>query len=98
MTTKALTGRQAHWAEILSRYNFIIMYKPGSQNRADPLTHRDQEMDSQMALKISTYIQTLLWPENLDPRILINLDLNPLMDLAPINPSKESRDLINNLL
>ena len=43
-----------------------------------------------MAIKISTYIQTLLWPENLDPRILINLDLDPLVDLAPINPSKES--------
>jgi hypothetical protein len=46
MTTKALTGRQAHWAETLSRFNFIIIYKPGSQNRADPLTYRDQEIDS----------------------------------------------------
>jgi hypothetical protein len=35
-------------------------------------------------------MQTLLRPENLDPRILIDLDLDPLVDLAPINPSKES--------
>jgi hypothetical protein len=55
-------------------------------------------MDSQMAVKISTYIQTLLRPENLDLRILTDLDLDPLIDLAPINPSKESRDLINDLL
>jgi hypothetical protein len=40
----------------------------------------------------------LLWPENLDPRILINLDLDPLIDLALINPGEESRDLINDLL
>ena len=91
-------GRQARWAKTLSQYNFIIIYKPGSQNRADPLTRRDQEIDSQMAVKISTHTQTLLRPKNLDPRILIDLDLDPLVDLAPINPGKESRDLINNLL
>ena len=51
-----------------------------------------------MAVKISTYTQTLLRPENLDPQILIDLDLDPLIDLAPINPGKESRDLINDLL
>jgi hypothetical protein len=39
--TKALMGRQVRWAKTLSRYNFIIIYKPGSQNRADPLTYRD---------------------------------------------------------
>jgi hypothetical protein len=43
-----------------------------------------------MAVKISTYIQTLLQPENLDPWILINLDLNLLVDLILINPSEES--------
>jgi hypothetical protein len=43
-----------------------------------------------MAIKISTYMQTLLRPENLDPRILIDLDLDLLVDLAPINPSEES--------
>jgi hypothetical protein len=47
-------------------------------------------MDSQMAIKISTHMQMLLWPENLDPRILIDLDLDLLVDLVPINPGKES--------
>jgi hypothetical protein len=51
-----------------------------------------------MAIKISTYMQTLLRPENLDPRILIDLDLDPLVDLAPVNPGEESQDLINDLL
>ena len=38
MTTKALTARQARWAENLSQFNFQIMYKPGVTNRADALT------------------------------------------------------------
>ena len=54
MTIKALIKRQARWAETLSRFNFIIIYKLNSQNKADPLTRRDQEIDSQMAVKIST--------------------------------------------
>ena len=43
-----------------------------------------------MAVKISTYTQTLLQPENLDLRILIDLDLDLLIDLTPVNPGKES--------
>ena len=78
MTTKALSSRQARWAETLLRFNFMLTYKPRSQNRADPLTRRDQETDSQMAMKISTRTQTLLQPKNLDPRIITDLDLDPL--------------------
>ena len=101
MTTKALSGRQARWAETLSRFNFMLTYKPGSQNRADPLTRRDQEMDSQMAMKISTRTQTLLRPENLDPRIVTDLDLDPLhtgVEVAAVNRSNGTHDLIDDLL
>jgi hypothetical protein len=51
-----------------------------------------------MAIKISTCIQTLLWPENLDLRIITDLNLDPVIDMAPVNPAKGSYDLINNLL
>ena len=43
MTTKALSARQARWAEILSWYNFKIIYRPGSTNKADPLTRMDTD-------------------------------------------------------
>ena len=76
----------------------MIMYKPGSQNRADPLTRRDQEMDSQMAVKISTRMQTLLRPENLDPRIITDLNLDPVIDITPVDPAEGSYDLIDDLL
>ena len=76
----------------------MIIYKPGSQNRADPLTRRDQEIDSQIAVKISTRIQTLLRPENLDPRIITDLNLDPVIDIIPVDPAEGSHDLIDDLL
>ena len=41
MTIKALIKRQVRWAETLSRFNFMIIYKLNSQNKADPLTYKD---------------------------------------------------------
>jgi hypothetical protein len=73
MTTKALTARQARWAETLSQFRFRIMYKPGRTNRADALTRREQELENQAASKIALRMQTLLPAENLDPRILEEL-------------------------
>ena len=67
MTTKALTARQARWADTLSQFNFLIMYRPGATNRADALTRREQDLDDQTAAKISLRTQTLLQPEHLDP-------------------------------
>src|SRR5438045_3803807 len=74
MTTKALTAQQACWAEILSQFNFQIMYKPGATNCADALTRQEQDLDNQIAKKIALWTQTLLGPECLDPWILSELD------------------------
>jgi hypothetical protein len=40
----------------------------------------------------------LLRPENLDLRIIIDLNLDLIIDIISINPAKGSYDLINNLL
>jgi hypothetical protein len=40
----------------------------------------------------------LLWLENLDPRIIIDLNLDLVINITPINPIKGSYNLINNLL
>ena len=55
MTTKALSARQARWAEILSRYNFKILYRPGSTNTTDPLTRIDTDTDTLNRTKDSAY-------------------------------------------
>ena len=60
MSTKALTARQARWAEVLAGYNFLIKYKSGAINRADALTRREQDQDNQAAAKVTLRTQTLL--------------------------------------
>ena len=70
MTTKALSARQARWAEILSRYNFKILYRPGSTNTADPLTRMDTDTDTLNRTKDSARQQQLLPTSCLDPRIV----------------------------
>jgi len=52
MTTRALTARQARWAEILSEYNFLIRYKPRSMNRADALTRREQDLETSLPQRL----------------------------------------------
>ena len=49
-------------------------------------------------MKISTYTQTLLQPENLDLYIIIDLNLDLLVDIASINPLEGTHDLIDDLL
>jgi mannose/fructose-specific phosphotransferase system component IIA len=51
-----------------------------------------------MAIKILTYMQTLLRPENLDLRIITNLNLDLIIDILLINPRSKSYNFINNLL
>lgn len=42
-TTRNLSRRQVRWSEILSDFNFVIRYRPGSQNAAaDALSRRDK--------------------------------------------------------
>ena len=40
MTTKLLNRRQARWAELLSGYDFVLDYVPGSKNPADGPSRR----------------------------------------------------------
>ena len=97
MTTKALTARQARWAEVLSQYNLQIAYKPGAQNHADALTRREQDTDNLLAMKISLRTQTLLPAERLDPQIRKEPDLEPLDQTGEIALATD-HNLIDSLL
>jgi hypothetical protein len=45
METKQLNSRQARWAELLSQFNFVITYRPGTQGgKPDALTRRSQDL------------------------------------------------------
>ena len=95
MTTKALTARQARWVEVLSRYNFQIMYRPGALNRADALTRREQDSDTLRTAKSSLRTQTLLKPEQVDPRIQLELATDQALCALELDASF---NLVDNLL
>jgi hypothetical protein len=65
-TTKQLSHRQARWSEYLSRFNFKITYRPGSQGqKPDALTRRAQDQPAQEEARKFRQ-QTLLRPETFD--------------------------------
>lgn len=65
MRSRLLSRRQARWSEFLSRFNFKICYRPGTQNGpADTLSRPTAAPD--LAMK-SFLEQRVLKPENLSP-------------------------------
>jgi predicted aspartyl protease len=74
MTTKVLTSKQVRWMEFLSDFNFRIMYTTGKSNqKADILSRREQDIQVQDQVKLDSRSRILLGPDRLDPRI--NSDL-----------------------
>jgi transposase InsO family protein len=86
MTTKQLTARQARWAEALSEYYFMIMYRAGKQNaKADALTRRDDEVAVQDGTKTQYRTRAFLSQDQVDPQVLRDLGIDITeIDLLPI--------------
>ena len=56
MSTKVLNCRQAHWAEQLAGYDFVLTHTPGSKNPADGPSRRP-DYATDMPLPTSTLLQ-----------------------------------------
>src|SRR5258708_26724082 len=77
MTTKKLSGRQARWAEYLSRFHFKLMYRAGKSNaRADALSRKSEEVKSQQEASERYRTQALLPVERVDHAVLQDLGLD----------------------
>ena len=76
MSSKLLSARQARQAKILSWYNFKISYKPRKLNKADPLTRMADQVKDLDKAKRDNREQALLPLENLDSRIVQELEVN----------------------
>ena len=93
MTTKRLSARQARWAEFVSRFNFIIEYRPGKLNlRADALTRRAEDRPGENDSRKQMREQTLLKSEYLAPEVQEWLSSRhpspgPDLDLRPARAS-----------
>jgi hypothetical protein len=82
ITIKQLNQRQARWAEVLAKFYFSIVYRPGSKNvLANILSCRKQDTGRQEALEKAYRTQVLLTPDKLDPEITRKLPT----ELAPVS-------------
>ena len=84
MSSKQLSRRQARWSEFLSRFDFVIKYRPGSQCRADGLSRRPQDKASDANDDRKKYLeQIVLKPKNLSPELTADKG-----NLCPIQPTR----------
>ncbi|KAH0602480.1 uncharacterized protein H6S33_008819, partial [Morchella sextelata] len=70
MRTKQLNRRQARWAEYLSRFDFVIKYRPGKQGgKPDALTRRSGDLPGEGDERQLHQSQVVLKKENLDAKL-----------------------------
>ena len=79
MTKRQLTARQVRWLDILSRFNFEIVFTPGKKNiKADALTRRKGDHDSQRKVILESRNQVLLKLYQLGIQILAEQEATKL--------------------
>ena len=76
-TTKQLSPRHMRWSEFLSRFNFQIVYRPGTANaRADALSRKPEDMPKDVKDdRLKNRKRPLIKPENFDPETFDDLKL-----------------------
>ena len=71
MSTKLLNRRQTRWAELLSRFNFKIVYHPGKAGgKPDSLTRRSEDLPKGGDERLRHMEQAILKPKNLHKELL----------------------------
>jgi hypothetical protein len=72
MSKKLLNRRQARWSELLSRFTYEIVYRPGKSNRqADALTRRPGDLPEGGDERLKSMEQVVLKPEYLPKQLQI---------------------------
>jgi len=100
MSTKQLNQRQVRWAEFLSQFNFVIMYRPGSKaTLPDALSRlpgtKPKDADDE---RLRHRAQVILPPEKVDPMILEELlhesrNANDAEYVAALDPEAAEKSL-----
>lgn len=79
MSVRKLTERQMRWSLTLSKYNFTISYIPGKTNeRADALSRREQDMPKGADARIDDRTMQLLKPRMLATNGLPTIHASPV--------------------
>jgi hypothetical protein len=70
MTTKLLNRRQARWYELLSRFDFIIQFRPGKQGaKPDALARRSGYLPKEGDEQLMHQSPVVLKRKNLDTKL-----------------------------
>ncbi|KAH0606111.1 uncharacterized protein H6S33_003772, partial [Morchella sextelata] len=70
MPTKLLNRRQARWSEFLSRFDFVIQFRPGKQGaKPDALTRRSGDLPKEGDERLTHQSQVVLKRKNLDSKL-----------------------------
>ncbi|KAH0613238.1 uncharacterized protein H6S33_009618 [Morchella sextelata] len=70
MSTKLLNRRQARWSEFLSRFDFVIQFRPGKQGaKPDALTRRSGDLPKEGDERLTHQSQVVLKRRNLDGKL-----------------------------
>jgi hypothetical protein len=73
MTKKLLNRRQARWSELLTRFDYEIVYRPGKSNgKADALTRRPGDLPEGGDERLKNMEQVVLKPHNLPEQLRIS--------------------------
>ena len=73
-TRKLLNRRQARWAEFLSRFNFVITYRPGKQGaKPDALTRRSQDLPAEGDDRLRHQSQVVIKERNIDSNLRLRV-------------------------
>ena len=90
MSNKFLNRRQARWSEFFSRFDFKIIYRPGSlNNKTDVFTRQSGNIPKKRDNRRQFQWQTVLKKDNLD---IQQLTLGPMT-----NDDSDNSDTVSNL-
>lgn len=74
MTKKDLNRRQARWSEFLSRFDYVIQFRPGKQGgKPDALTRRSGDLPKEGDERLKHQSQIVLKQENLEDKNKLSL-------------------------
>jgi len=95
--TKVYNRRQARWAEKMSRFDFIIVFRPGKlSGKPDALSRRPDHMHGE--LSIPTQATTFLRPDQVDTSLLDPLTFDANSGIFALNTTvSRSMDVDNEL-
>lgn len=98
MSTKTINRRQARWSEFLSRFNFVITYRPRKLGgKPDALARRSEDLPNDVGdIRLRQQQQTVLKPHNLDPAIVRNF--TPIHLACTSLESSPTSEQINSLI